>query len=149
MSRDNATLITLIARGVIGTRFVMAGVWKVFDMTPAGHAREYFTVPYANSWLPQWALWVAGVTTPIVELAAGALLLVGLFTRWAALALGLVLIEVTFGHTLAKPLYSLASHVFVDFVCLVVVLAYEPKGNAISLDRLLRRDWAPSVSARH
>jgi uncharacterized membrane protein YphA (DoxX/SURF4 family) len=79
-----------------------------------------------------------GTVTPFVELIAGAMLLAGLFTRWAALALGLVLIEVTFGHTLAEPLYSLSTHIFVDFVCLVVVLASEPRGNSISLDRLFR-----------
>jgi uncharacterized membrane protein YphA (DoxX/SURF4 family) len=139
IARGNASLITFLARGVIGTRFVMAGVWKVFDKSPAWHAQEYFTEPFADTWLPQWALYLAGVTTPVVELVAGAMLLLGLFTRWAALALGLVLIEVTFGHTLATPLYSLSSHIFVDFVCLVFVLAYEPKGNAISLDRLLTR----------
>ncbi len=95
---------------------------------------------------------MAGVATPIVELVAGALLLAGLFTRWAALALGLVLVEVTFGHTLITPLYSLQSHIFVDFVCLATVLAFEPKGNAISLDRLVfgrrARKLTPSSSDR-
>ena len=144
--RTNASLITFLARGVIGTRFLMAGVWKVFELTPSGHAERWFTGPFADTWLPHWALVIAGNVTPIVELVAGGLLLVGLFTRWAALALGLVLIEVTFGHTLKEPLFSLSSHIFVDFVALVFVLAFEPKGNAISLDALIasaRRRPAP------
>ncbi|MBI1853515.1 MAG: DoxX family membrane protein [Planctomycetes bacterium] len=136
MARNNASLICFIARGVCGTRFLMAGVWRVFTLTPIGHAEKWFTGPYAGTWLPTWALWVAGVVTPFVELLGGALVLSGLFTRWAALALGLVLIEVTFGHTLAEPLYSLSTHIFVDFVCLVVILWSEPRGNAFSLDRL-------------
>jgi thiosulfate dehydrogenase (quinone) large subunit len=139
MPRDNASLICLIARGVCGTRFVMAGVWKVFTLGPAAHAKMWFTDLFADTWLPTWALEVAGRLTPVVELAAGALLLVGLFTRWAALALGMVLVMVTFGHTLKEPLFSLHSHIFVDFVCLVVVLWSEPRGNAVSLDALVFR----------
>jgi uncharacterized membrane protein YphA (DoxX/SURF4 family) len=82
---------------------------------------------------------IAGRVTPFVELVAGGLLLLGLFTRWSALALGIVLIEVTFGHTLKEPLFSLHTHIFVDFVCLVVVLWSEPPGNVVSLDWLLFR----------
>ena len=139
MARDNYSLISLVARGVCGMRFFMAGIWKVFTLTPVGHAEKWFTGPYADTWLPTWALWVAGTVTPFVELLGGAFLLLGLFTRWSALALCLVLIEVTFGHTLKEPLYSLQSHVFVDFVCLVVILWSEPRGNKISLDYFVAR----------
>ena len=44
-------------------------------MTPMGHARTYFTEPYADTWIPHLLLLAAGVTVPIVELAAGGLLL--------------------------------------------------------------------------
>ena len=139
MDRGNASLICLIARGVCGTRFLMAGVWKVFTLGPAEHARKWFTGPFADTWLPTWGLEIAGRVTPFVELVAGGLLLLGLFTRWSALALGIVLIEVTFGHTLKEPLFSLHTHIFVDFVCLVVVLWSGPPGNVVSLDWLLFR----------
>jgi uncharacterized membrane protein YphA (DoxX/SURF4 family) len=139
MARDNASLICLIARGVCGTRFTMAGVWKVFTLGPAAHAKMWFTELFSDTWLPTWSLELVGRTIPFVELIAGALLLLGLFTRWSALALGLVLVVVTFGHTLKEPLFSLQSHIFIDFVCLVVVLWSEPRGNAVSLDALLLR----------
>ncbi len=123
----------------------MAGVWKVFTMTPIGHAKRWFvTDPWLGSWIPTWALWVAGTVTPVIELLAGALLVLGLFTRWAALALGLVLVEVTFGHTFAEPLFSLQSHIFVDFVFLTVILWSEAHGNTISLDHLLFRRGSDS-----
>jgi hypothetical protein len=54
MDRGNASLICLIARGVCGTRFLMAGVWKVFTLGPAEHARKWFTGPFADTWLPTW-----------------------------------------------------------------------------------------------
>ncbi len=47
--RDNASLITFLARGVIGTRFVMAGVSKVFVLGPVGHYEQYFTGPYLDT----------------------------------------------------------------------------------------------------
>ena len=65
------------ARGVLGLICFMAGVYKVFALTPVGHAHKWFVDPYADTFLPMWSLWVAGVTIPVVELVAGALLLVG------------------------------------------------------------------------
>src|SRR5678816_3427874 len=87
----------LFARLVLGLIFFMAGVYKVFQLGPRGHARKYF-LPYADTFLPVWSLWATGVTIPFVELIAGALLIIGLRIREALIALGFVLIVVTFGH---------------------------------------------------
>ena len=46
-----------VARVVLGLIFFMAGWWKVFEMGAAEHARSFFVEPYAESWLPGWALW--------------------------------------------------------------------------------------------
>ncbi len=37
------------ARGVLGLIFFMAGFWKVFTLTPAGHAHRWFVDPYADT----------------------------------------------------------------------------------------------------
>src|SRR2546422_11178890 len=89
----------LFARLVLGLIFFMAGVWKVFQLGPLGHARKYF-LPYADTFLPIWALWLVGVTIPVIELIGGALVIIGLRTRAALVALGFVLVIVTFGHLL-------------------------------------------------
>src|SRR2546423_7684555 len=94
----------LFARLVLGLIFFMAGVWKVFQLGPLEHARKYF-LPYSDTFLPVWSLWAAGVIIPFVELLAGALLILGLRTREALIALGFVLVIVTFGHLLKEPLY--------------------------------------------
>ena len=112
-----------MARVVLGLIFLMAGWWKVFSLGAAEHARSLFVEPYAESWLPAWALGAVGTTVPFVELIGGGLLLVG-WLRWpAALGLGGVLILVTFGHLLAEPLYAFDTHVVPRTVLLVVVLA--------------------------
>jgi uncharacterized membrane protein YphA (DoxX/SURF4 family) len=129
----------LFARGVLGLIFFMAGFWKVFALTPAGHAHRYFVDPYADTFLPVWALWAAGVTVPVVELVAGALVLIGWRIREAALALGFVLLVVTFGHLLKQPLYAFHEHVIPRLALLLFVLMVSPEADRFSLDRLLSR----------
>src|SRR5437868_15058593 len=80
----------LFARLVLGLIFFMAGAWKVFQLGPLEHARKYF-LPYADTFLPVWSLWLVGVAVPLVELVAGALVILGLRTREALVSLGFVL----------------------------------------------------------
>jgi uncharacterized membrane protein YphA (DoxX/SURF4 family) len=132
----------LFARLVVGLIFFMAGVYKVFQLTPAGHVRKWF-LPYQDTFLPVWSLWAVGWTIPFVELAAGALLLVGWRIREALLALGVVLVVVTFGHLLKEPLYPFHEHV-VPRLALVLFLLMLPAGQDVfSVDHLLRRRRAP------
>src|ERR1700759_4670102 len=107
--RDRAWAL-LFARLVLGLIFFMAGAWKVFQLCPLEHARKYF-LPYADTFLPVWSLGAVGVVVPFVELVAGGLVIVGLRTREALVALGFVLAVVTFGHLLKEPLYEIHTHV--------------------------------------
>jgi uncharacterized membrane protein YphA (DoxX/SURF4 family) len=100
----------LIARLVLGLIFGMAGWGKVFMTTPAGHARRYFTGPYADTWIPSWLLWTLGLSIPFVELVAGWMAFLGLFVRPALLALGGVLVIVTYGHLLKDHLFQFHRH---------------------------------------
>lgn len=126
------------ARQVLALIFFMAGVYKVFDLGPIGHARKYF-LPYADTFLPIWSLWATGVTVPFVELVAGALLILGWRVREALLSLGFVLILVTFGHLLKQPLYPFHEHVIPRLALLLLVLMLPAEDDALSLDAFLRR----------
>ena len=128
----------LFARLVLGFIFFMAGVYKVFELTPAGHVRKWF-LPYEDTFLPTWSLWAVGLAIPFVELAAGALLLVGWRIREALLALGVVLVVVTFGHLLKEPLYPFHEHVIPRLALAVFLLAMPAEADRFSLDGLLRR----------
>ena len=129
----------LIARAILGLIFFMAGFWKVFQLGPLEHARRWFVGPYAQSFLPMWSLWAAGVTVPVVELVTGAMLLVGWRVRAALLALGGVLVLVTFGHLLAQPLYEFHTHV-IPRAALLLFLLVMPRGeDRFSMDDWLRR----------
>jgi uncharacterized membrane protein YphA (DoxX/SURF4 family) len=128
----------LFARLILGLIFFMAGVYKVFQMTPAGHVAKWF-LPYRDTFLPLWSLWVAGVTIPFVELVGGALLLVGWRIREALLGLGAVLVVVTFGHLLKEPLYPFHEHVIPRLALLVFLLMLPAADDRYSLDGLQRK----------
>ena len=139
--RPGLAWAVLFARAVLGLIFFMAGVYKVFQQGPAGHVRQLF-LPYSDTFLPVWCLWVVGYTIPFIELVGGALVLIGWRTRLALVSLGCVLVVVTFGHLLKQPLYALHEHVIPRLVLLLFVLAVPREADRFSLDAVFawRRD---------
>ena len=132
----NRAWALLFARLILGLIFFMAGVMKVFQLGPLEHARKYF-LPFNDTFLPTWSLWTVGVTIPFIELIAGALVIVGLRTRDALIALGCVLVVVTFGHLLHDALYSFSGHVIPRLALLLFVLCFPREDDRLSLDNLL------------
>jgi uncharacterized membrane protein YphA (DoxX/SURF4 family) len=128
----------LFARLILGLIFFMAGVMKVFQLGPLEHARKYF-LPYTDTFLPVWSLWAVGVTIPFIELIAGALVILGLRTRDALIALGFVLVIVTFGHLVHEPLYTFSGHVIPRLALLLFVLWCPREDDRFSLDHVLFR----------
>ena len=136
---SNRAWALLIARWILGLIFFMAGFWKVFSLGPIEHARRLFVEPYVHTFLPRWALWATGTVVPVVELVAGGLLLLGLRIRDALLALGAVLVLVTFGHLLLEPLYEFHTHVIPRGALLLLLLLMPATEDRFSLDGWLRR----------
>jgi uncharacterized membrane protein YphA (DoxX/SURF4 family) len=128
----------LFARLVLGLIFFMAGVGKVFQLGPFEHARKYF-LPFSDTFLPIWSLWFVGVTIPIIELLAGGLLILGWRIRDALIALGFVLVIVTFGHLLREPLFNFSGHVIPRLALLLFLLWSPREDDQFSVDQLLRR----------
>jgi uncharacterized membrane protein YphA (DoxX/SURF4 family) len=141
----NRAWALLFARLVLGFIFFMAGVFKVFSLTPAGHVRRWF-LPYQDTFLPSWALWLVGLAIPFVELLGGALLLAGWRIREALIGLGFVLVVVTFGHLLKDPLYPFHEHVLPRLALLVFLLAMPRNEDTFSLDHLLRPRERPGAA---
>ena len=133
------TWAVFCARVVLGIIFGMAGFDKVFNMTPVGHAERLFTVPYADSWIPYWMLFGAGVTIPFIELVFGWLLVVGWRIRESMIALGLILIMVTYGHLLANAIFSFSGHVIPRLALLVFVSWVPREVDRLSVDAWLAR----------
>jgi len=136
----------LVSRLILGLIFFMAGCFKVFQMGALTHAATLFVAPYRDTFLPVWSLWLAGTVIPYVELIAGGLLLAGWHTRDALVALGAVLIVVTFGHLIPEPLYAFDRHVIPRWALLVVCLALRDD-DVWSLESWLDRRSARAARA--
>src|SRR5256885_3817537 len=134
----NRAWALLFARLILGLIFFMAGVMKVFQLGPLQHARKYF-LPFADTFLPGWSLWAVGVAIPFIELIAGALVILGLRTCEALIALGFVLAIVTFGHLLKEPLYEFHTHVIPRLALLLFIFLLPREDDRFSLDYLLKR----------
>jgi len=136
---DGWSWATFFVRWVLGLIFFMAGWWKVFELGAAEHARRYFIAGFTETWIPVWLLWALGVAIPFAELLAGALVCLGWRLREACVALGLILVCVTYGHLLLEPLFDTTSHIFPRLVLLTFVLCTPPERDRLSLDQLLGR----------
>jgi uncharacterized membrane protein YphA (DoxX/SURF4 family) len=138
-----------LARAVLGLIFLMAGIYKVFSLGPVGHVRRFF-LPYQDTFLPTWSLWAVGLVIPFIELGAGALVFMGWLRTEAYLALGAVLVVVTFGHLLHEPLYAFHEHVIPRLALLLLLLLMPPQADRFSIDELLHRshDKAAPSSAK-
>ena len=137
-NKTNRAWALLFGRLILGLIFFMAGVMKVFQLGPLEHTRKYF-LPFTDTFLPVWSLWAAGVTIPFIELMAGALVMLGLRTRDALIALGCVLVIVTFGHLLHDALFNFSGHVIPRLALLLFVLWCPRENDRFSIDHLLTR----------
>jgi len=88
-SRIGSTRVTgwvgVLARLILGLTYLTAGVDKAQNLALTQQATRAFQIlPYdlANTW---------GVFMPFLEIILGALLVVGLFTRWTAIAGGVLM----------------------------------------------------------
>ena len=59
-----------VARVILGLIFLMAGIWKVFELGAVEHARNLLVVAYEGTFLPAWSLWATGVLVPFGHLLA-------------------------------------------------------------------------------
>jgi uncharacterized membrane protein YphA (DoxX/SURF4 family) len=137
-NRSNRSWALFFAREVLGFIFFMAGVYKVFELGPLEHARKYF-LPYSDTFLPVWSLWAVGVAVPFIELIAGGLLILGFRIRESLIALGGVLVIVTFGHLLKEPLYPFHEHVIPRLALLLFCLMLPAEDDRFSIDHLVRK----------
>ncbi|MEM6376658.1 MAG: DoxX family membrane protein [Bacteroidota bacterium] len=122
-------------RVLLGIIFFMQGFGKVFTWGIEGVYASAFK-SYEATFLPKWLIYSTAYYTSFVELIGGALLLLGLFRKWAYFALGSVLLIVSFGHGLASPIWSL-DDVFPRAILLAALLLLPTAWDSWSLDHRL------------
>lgn len=122
-------------RTLLGLIFLMQGYGKVFSWGLEGVYQNAFA-SYEETWIPIFLLKLTAYFTSYVELIGGLLLLLGLFRNWAYIALGLVLLIVSYGHGLSSPIWDL-QHVFVRAVFLISLLLLPKEWDQLHLDRFV------------
>jgi thiosulfate dehydrogenase [quinone] large subunit len=142
MMSDNWPIVKLIVRWILGLLFLMAGYWKVFVLTPAVHAQQFFVDGFSDTWIPTWLLQLLGYSIPFLELIAGILICIGFRTREALVAVGLLLIVTTYGHALQQPLFDIDGHTFTRLALIVFLLLSPGGSDRYSIDQwlLIRKD---------
>jgi uncharacterized membrane protein YphA (DoxX/SURF4 family) len=134
-SDENARAFGIFTvRALLGLVFLTAGLNKVFLVGPLEHARLYFVEPFTATFLPVWGLWASGTVIPILELAAGALVLVGLWRGPALLVLAGILVFVMFGHLVAVPTFVATAAVLPRTGLLIALLLVPEAADRYSID---------------
>lgn len=127
-------IAAFLARTMLGLVFLMAGWWKVFTLTPAAHAQNFFIDGFKDHWIPENLLWLLGMAIPPFELLAGFLLVIGLWTRLSAALCGLLLLMTTYGHALQQPLFDIDGHTFTRLALIIFILMLPSGTDKISVD---------------
>lgn len=127
--RPAALLVLRIAFGVV---FVYHGYPKLFSRT------EFFQQAFAGLGLPPWLSYVAGV----IEFFGGILLVVGLFTRVAALLLAIEFVFAIWKVHLAEGILAVTEYEFALLVVGAALVLASSGAGAASLDYAIFRDKA-------
>ncbi|MCE9590573.1 MAG: DoxX family protein [Planctomycetes bacterium] len=140
----------LVSRMPLGLLFLLAGYMKLFTMG----MEKWMSAAYPGavpSWLPNWFATPFGYAVPVVELIAGAMLIIGLFGRTAATLIFLML--VSFSIALIAKTGSITGgdqgffHPNITLAGFALLLIVTGPG-AISVDRLWGKKFTATVEVK-
>ncbi len=134
----NSIIALLTLRLVLGFIFLMQGFGKVFKWGVEKVFQMDFFYDAYKELLPEFLIRATAYYTSYVELIGGLLVVIGLKRDYALYALASVLVIVTFGHGLSKPIWDL-SHVMPRTILLVALLLLPKEYDVFSVDHFLDR----------
>lgn len=128
-----------LLRMTLGVLFLFAGVGKLVG--GVGEFASGLAERFGETWLPESLVLLAGHLLPFVEVALGALLVLGLFTVPALVGVGALVLLLTFGTTVVEDHEAVGRNVVYGLV--VFGLLWLGDRNRYALDRVIgggRRD---------
>jgi uncharacterized membrane protein YphA (DoxX/SURF4 family) len=147
-----SSAIALLGRIFLGGIFFQQGVRILASSSPVDFARKTYVIPYEQSILPKFTLWIAGISNPFVLTCGGVLLLVGYRTREAACVVMLFLVSIIFGHMLAHPfgdLVDVRDYSLANFAVCAAVYAAAARADEWGVGGFLaRRKHVPTPADR-
>lgn len=134
----NRKIGVLIIRLLLGVIILMQGFGKVFTWGVENvYQMPFFQATYKD-YLPDFIILITAYYTSYVELIAGVLLIIGLKRDFALYTMASVLIIVTFGHGLSKPIFDL-SHIMYRAVLLISLLILPKEWDQFSIDYFIQK----------
>lgn len=142
MSGSARSWTSFILRTFVGGIFVSQGFHNTFRQGGViEFARHIYVQPFHGR-LPDWLLWIAGISNPPWELGGGLLLVAGLFTSEACLGMCGFLLIIVFGHSLdglGGATSGMRDYALANLLCVLIVYAITERDDQISLDHLRRK----------
>ena len=132
---NNESVLVFTIRVILGLLFFFQGYDKIFKVKMKGLIST-FRYELGSIKVPNVLLKITTYYTSYVEFACGALLIIGLFTKYSLYLLGIDLILVVGAFSLIKPMWDMQL-LFPRLMLLSILLYLPEEWNLISLDNIL------------
>ncbi|MBI2681512.1 MAG: DoxX family protein [Candidatus Solibacter usitatus] len=119
-----------ILRVTVGGVFLFYGIGKFVAGLAA--TAKWFQDGFAKTWLPAASVYAFSIVLPFFEVTVGALLILGLFTRFAASAAGLLIAALTIGLTIKGNSADVALNM--GYAVALFILLHRVEDNGLSID---------------
>jgi len=128
----------LLMRLSLGMLFFVAALGKFLAPDGIGGVAQKMTGSFANTWLPAILVAPYAHVLPFLEIAVGALLILGLCTRWVFFLTGLLLVSLAFGMLVLQQPAVVGTNL--TYVLMAVAgIWLSAKDNPLSLDGVIGR----------
>ncbi|HXU26596.1 MAG TPA: DoxX family protein [Bacteroidia bacterium] len=135
MSAYKLEIAECLIRMFVGILFLFQGYDKIFKIKISGVVDTFLEeAEHIHIHKPLVTLFT--YCTSFIELICGALLIIGLFTNYALLALGFDLVLVCFAFSIIRPMWDM-QYVFPRLLLITFLLFLPNEYNKIALDYLL------------
>ncbi|CAN1553621.1 DoxX family [Flavobacteriaceae bacterium] len=142
-SQTKNEIVFLAARIFVGTIFFVQGYHLLTGKTTLiSFAENVYVKSYEMTFIPKFLLWFMGLANPWILSIGGALLTVGLKTKWIAYILAFFMISISFGHLLGDPYETtgdISMYGFNNLAFIILILWLENGQNKYNIDMLLRK----------
>ena len=119
-----------ILRVTLGSVFLFYGVGKFVAGVAA--TAQGFQDGFAKTWLPGASVYAFSFALPFFEVTIGVLLILGLFTRYAAAVAGLLIMALTAGLTIKGSSQDVALNM--GYAVALFILLHKIEDNRLSID---------------
>jgi thiosulfate dehydrogenase (quinone) large subunit len=131
----NVTIAYLLLRLTLGVVFLFYGIGKL--RMGLGVFNQRLVDRFEASLLSAWSVSAFAWVLPFVEVVVGALLVLGLFTRWALVAAGVLMAALAMGAVI-EPNPPTVAYNLIYATIIFLLLIFVPADHW-SLDTLVRR----------